>query len=573
MARKKRQYLQQEQTHEPVSAMLPAVWETAIYARLSVENSKKNDDGDSIEGQIEICRDYVSEHPYLHLADTYVDNGWTGTNTDRPEFQRLLSDIREGKIKALVIKDFSRFSRDYIEAGNLLENIFPAMGVRFISVVDRYDSFETDGSASSLLIPLKNLINSFYSRDQSKKVSLAVHAKQLAGEHIPSMIPYGYRKSTTQEYRFEPDPETAPIVRRIYAQFLSGIGARPIMRQLNEEGIPSPGKLRYLRGQTKRACYSDCLWTQQVIKQILMNPTYMGDLVFGRMPTALYLGKPDYHYEPDESKWRILPDMHEALVSRSDFYQVREVLEAGRRENNARLEASREYREKHPQIFKSGIVRCGHCGSNLGYSRHGEKKEGRYNCRNKQYGRCDVAVGISEKKLAPIVWNAIQIQFALFADFEEVAGRLKDSGIQTKRQIELQQEMLEVSNQLSGYQNKREQLYNDYVDGILSAGDYIELKTRFDTAYQEQSSRLNQLSVELARLNRMLSDENKWLVNIRNIRKARKLTPEIAEAMIDHINVYKTGYAQHRLEIIFRFQEERDALEAAYYELEGGEAR
>lgn len=308
-------------------------------------------------------------------------------------------------------------------------------------------------------------------------------------------------------------------------------------------------------------------------KQILMNPTYMGDLVFGRMPTALYLGQPDYHYEPDESKWRILPDMHEALVSRGDFYQVREILEAGRRENEAKLEASRNYREKHPQIFRTGIVRCGHCGSNLGYSRHGEKKEGRYNCRNKQYGRCDVAVGISEKKLAPIVWNAIQIQFALFADFEEVAGRLKDGGIQTKRQTELQQEMLEVSNQLSGYQNKREQLYNDYVDGILSAGDYIELKTRFDTAYQEQSSRLNQLSVELAKLNRMLSDENKWLVNIRNIRKARKLTPEIAQAMIDHINVYKTGYAQHRLEIIFRFQEERDALEAAYHELEGGEAR
>ena len=447
------------------------------------------------------------------------------------------------------------------------------MGVRFISVVDRYDSFETDGSASSLLIPLKNLINSFYSRDQSKKVSLAVHAKQLAGEHIPSMIPYGYRKSTTQEYRFEPDPETAPIVIRIYAQFLSGTGARPIVRQLNEEGIPSPGKLRYLRGQTKRACYSDCLWTQQVIKQILMNPTYMGDLVFGRMPTALYLGQPDYHYEPDESNWRILPDMHEALVSRGDFYQVREILEAGRRENEAKLEASRNYREKHPQIFRTGIVRCGHCGSNLGYSRHGEKKEGRYNCRNKQYGRCDVAVGISEKKLAPIVWNAIQTQFALFADFEEVAGRLKDGGIQTKRQTELQQEMLEVSNQLSGYQNKREQLYNDYVDGILSAGDYIELKTRFDTAYQEQSSRLNQLSVELARLNRMLSDENKWLVNIRNIRKARKLTPEIAQAMIDHINVYKTGYAQHRLEIIFRFQEERDALEAAYHEMKGGEAR
>lgn len=136
-----------------------------------------------------------------------------------------------------------------------------------------------------------------------------------------------------------------------------------------------------------------------------------------------------------------------------------------------------------------------------------------------------------------------------------------------------QQVLREIGATIRNYQNKREQLYNDYVDGILSAGDYIELKTRFDTAYQEQSSRLNQLSVELVRLNRMLSNENKWLVNIRNIRKARKLTPEIAQAMIDHINVYKTGYAQHRLEIIFRFQEERDALETAYHELEGGEAR
>ena len=123
MARKKRQYLQQEQTHEPVSAMLPAVWETAIYARLSVENSKKNDDGDSIEGQIEICRDYVSEHPYLHLADAYVDNGWTGTNTDRPEFQRLLKDIRMAESKRWSSR-ISAVSRDYIEAGNLLENIF-----------------------------------------------------------------------------------------------------------------------------------------------------------------------------------------------------------------------------------------------------------------------------------------------------------------------------------------------------------------------------------------------------------------------------------------------------------------
>ena len=158
----------------PVSEVLKepevvsAEWPTAVYARLSIENSGKDDKGESIEGQVEICRDYIDEHPYLQYVDTYVDNGWTGTNMDRPQFQRLLNDIYSGRIKALVIKDFSRFSRDYIEAGNLLENVFPAFGVRFISVADRYDSLETDGSADSLLIPLKNLINSFYSRDISR---------------------------------------------------------------------------------------------------------------------------------------------------------------------------------------------------------------------------------------------------------------------------------------------------------------------------------------------------------------------------------------------------------------------
>lgn len=161
-------------------------WETAIYARLSIENSGRDDNGESIDGQVSICREYIEEHPFLNLADTYIDNGWSGTNEDRPEFQRMLNDIKNGKIKAIVIKDFSRFSRNYIEAGNLLENIFPTLGVRFISVADRYDSFETDGSAESLLIPLKNLINSYYSKDISKKYQLPCIQNSLPENIFPA---------------------------------------------------------------------------------------------------------------------------------------------------------------------------------------------------------------------------------------------------------------------------------------------------------------------------------------------------------------------------------------------------
>ena len=262
-----------KRAESPCISDVVTTWETAIYARLSIENSGKNDDGESIDGQVSICREYIDEHPFLHLVDTYIDNGWTGTNTDRPEFQRLLDDIRQGKIKALVIKDFSRFSRDYIEAGNLLENIFPTMGVRFISVSDRYDSFETDGSAESLLIPLKNLINSYYSKDISKKVSTAIHTKQLAGEYISGMIPYGYRKSEKEAYRYDVDPETAPIVKRIFAEKLSGKNYNQIAKGLNSDGIPSPGKLRYMRGQKAGTVHENNIWRPTAVKQILRNHT------------------------------------------------------------------------------------------------------------------------------------------------------------------------------------------------------------------------------------------------------------------------------------------------------------
>ncbi|MDO4649602.1 MAG: recombinase family protein, partial [Eubacteriales bacterium] len=411
MARKRRTYQEQTKIQDvvPVEDIELLEWPTAIYARLSIENSGKDDKGESIEGQIEICRDYVEEHPYLHLVDTYIDNGWTGTNTNRPAFQRLLEDIQTRKIKALVIKDFSRFSRDYIEAGNLLENIFPTYGIRFISVADRYDSFETDGSAGSLLIPLKNLINSYYSKDISRKVSTAVHARQLAAQHIPSMIPYGYRKSTTEAYRFEPDPETADVIKRIFKEFLEGKPIHRIATDLQEEGIVSPGKLRFQRGMTSDKRYENARWSAQGIKQIIKNPTYLGHLVFGRMPTALYLGKPNYSYEPDESKWRVLEGMHEALISQEDFDKAKQLTVESKRKWDEKNEKASKYLKMNKPIFGTEL-RCGHCGGPIRYQKTHFKPErltGSYYCQRHTYGKCDCANRITQDKLKGIVWQSM----------------------------------------------------------------------------------------------------------------------------------------------------------------------
>ena len=544
-------------------------WETAIYARLSIENSGKDDNGESIDGQVNICREYIEEHPFLNLVDTYIDNGWTGTNEDRPGFQRLLGDIKNGRIKALVIKDFSRFSRNYIEAGNLLENIFPTMGVRFISVADRYDSFETDGSAESLLIPLKNLINSYYSKDISKKVSTAVHTKQLAGEHIPSMIPYGYIKSETQAYRFDVDPETAPVVKRIFDERLNGKGYSAIARALTNEGIPSPGNLRYLRGQTKREAYKDSVWSAQCIKQILRNPTYLGDLVFGRMPTALYLGKPNYSYEFDESKWRVLHDMHPALIDKESFEKIKVEMEKATKDYEKRMKESKKFREKHPPVFAH--IRCGDCGANMGFSRgkHNCEKvySGGYECRNPLYNRCKSSHHISEKKLKSIVGELLADHISMFADINAAVEKMKNTGYLTNRQQTMDKEISDIVAQLQKRQRNREMLYEDYADGILSAEDYIYHKQKYDDECRELSSRLNTLEVNRRKLVKTLSSDNGWLKNVKMLIKTKTVTREIADAFVENITVYDDNGI--RVEVKLKYTDELETLVDAIKEMEG----
>lgn len=544
-------------------------WETAIYARLSVENSGKDDKGESIEGQVSICREYIEEHPFLNLVDTYIDNGWTGTNEDRPEFQRLLDDIRDGKIKALVIKDFSRFSRNYIEAGNLLENIFPAMGVRFISVVDRYDSYETDGSAESLLIPLKNLINSFYSKDISKKVSTAVHTKQLAGEYIPGMIPYGYIKSEKEAYRFDVDPEAAPIVRRIFAEKLSGKSFREIARGLNSDNIPSPGKLRYIRGQKAGKVSEDNIWLPSAVKQILKNPTYLGDLVFGRKTKALYLVQPNAKSEPDESKWRVLSDMHPALIDRESFEKIRLDMDKTAKAYIKKTEQSKKFREKHPPVFSH--IHCGDCGANLYYMRYKTKSEknyaAKYYCPNKEYKRCESMHSIREDKLSAIVGSLLSDHIVMFADIQNAVEKMKSTGYVTSRQQSMDKEINDIVARLQKRQRNRETLYEDYADGILSAEDYIYHKQKYDDEYRELSSRLNTLEVSRRKLTKTLSADNGWLKNIKTLIKAKTITRGIADAFVENITVYDDNGI--RVEVKLKYTDEFETLIEAIKEMEG----
>ena len=269
MARKSRKTVieQQPVIETPALQLFP----TAIYARLSVENSGKSEKIDVIQNQIDICKEYVKSCPYLSLVDVYIDNGRTGTVFDRPEFNRLMNDIRTGRIKCLVVRDLSRFGRDYIEAGTYLERIFPQIGLRFIAIKEHYDSFDTDGSNESLIIPLQNMINALYSKDISRKVSTALRSQMEQGTFRKRNLPYGYRWNE-EHTNMVIDEETAPIVKQIFQWKIEGVTVATILNRLDEMGAPNTEqRKREVGTRTGDGCPFKG-WAQSTLYGILTNP-------------------------------------------------------------------------------------------------------------------------------------------------------------------------------------------------------------------------------------------------------------------------------------------------------------
>ena len=289
MARTKRKVNPLQHTSVP-SVPDRRIYKAGCYVRLSVEDSGRPG-ADTIATQEELLRDYIQSQADMQMCGVYCDNGRTGTNFDRPGFERLMADIRAGKIDCIVVKDLSRFGRNYMETGNYLEKIFPFLDVRFIAVNDNFDTLTAERSNDGYIIPLKNIINDVYSKDIARKSASALATKQQRGEFIGTWAAYGYRKCAEDPHQIEPDEETAPVVQNIFQWRLEGMSALQIARRLNEEGVPSPGRYHYLKGDAKSERYAGSEWCQQVLKGILTNEVYLGHMVQGRKRSGFSEGQ------------------------------------------------------------------------------------------------------------------------------------------------------------------------------------------------------------------------------------------------------------------------------------------
>lgn len=334
-------------------------YKTAIYVRLSREDERKIE-SESVENQMEFLKDYVAKDASLLLTDVYVDRHVTGTKFDRPEFNRMITDIRGGRINCVVVKDLSRLGRNYLEAGDYIEKIFPFFGVRFIAVTDNYDSLTSNPTEDGLVVPLKNLINEAYAKDISKKICTSFENQFKQGIFFATTAAYGYKKDPDDPHMVLVDEEVKDVVIRIFTEYIGGKSLAQIARDLNMDEIPAPSVYWQQKGVIHKQKYTN-LWEGKQIRNIMKNPIYIGDVLISKTQKCYYKGittavnRDDGYY---------VENHHEAIIDRETFNRAQEMMASKRKEYFSTRDKYDGIQNKKESLLR-GILYCGHCGNKM----------------------------------------------------------------------------------------------------------------------------------------------------------------------------------------------------------------
>lgn len=559
MARKSRRII------EIAPDILPAmeiVFLTGVYTRLSIEDTRDGEGG-SLEDQICLGKKYVSERPYLKLIEVYSDNGQTGTNFNRPDFERLMEDVRKGRINCIVVKDLSRFARNYIEADTYLEKVFPFLGVRFISIGDSFDSFNSD-DGDALVIALKNLMNDIYARDISQKCKTALKNKMNKGEYLGSFAPFGYAKSPENKNQLVIDQKAAAIVRDMFRWKLDGCSLSAIVKRLNELGIPAPSvycrqKFPYKSKKSPR----NTGWHENVVKKILRNPVYLGHMVNGMSHTRPELG---YSTERlSREQWIVVENTHEPIISQQDFDAVDEMF---------RISSEKYYKDygKYANLpdtenVLKGFVFCKHCGRalkrvrNISFNR--DYITHAYVCRYCGGVEAEEAgKRIKESELLETIKAIVSNQIKLCADVESMFERTGALDSNLQRLHSQEAEIERHKKEISRIDTRLKTLYMDKCDGLFDEMEYVRMRQSYERNREIFTVRLDELSAEKERLSSMAIQNNQYIKAFRPFYGEETLTREMLLALVKRIEVI----SDKQIEILFQYKEEYEALIAAVQE-------
>lgn len=518
------------------------IYNVGIYIRLSKINALNDN---TLVNQRNIILNYVKDKEEFKIIDIYEDTNKTGTNFNRNGFERLLEDVKNGKIDCIIVKDLSRFGRNYIECCNYIEKIFPFINVRFIAINDNYDS-NNENSNQLLTISLKNIVNEIYAKDISKKVYTALHIKKLKGEFTGSYASYGYLKDTNNKNKIIVNSETAPIVKKIFDLRLKKYSYTKIAIMLNDENIPSPSAYLYIKNIVKNKNFENSKWNFNNVKNILLNEIYIGNMVQGKKKcTTINKTK-----RTDKSSWVIVHNNHEPIIEKDTFYKVQEINQAARKNYE---DKNKNPKKSTENIFKN-IIKCGECGKRLIRREvaYKNKNIASFICKSHSIKECNFT-SFKETDLKEIIFNEVRKQIKICTSLENLLE-------QNKNLIKLEKEKLNKSiktqkKELEKIRNLLNTIYEDYTENLISKEDYILIKNKYIEKEKNALQKIGYLEENLKYTENNIGKKNKFLSTFLNFKNEKLLTKELLEMLISEIFIYQNKNIDIKFNFIPIFKE------------------
>ncbi len=529
---------------------------TALYIRLSKEDGDKAE-SDSVASQKEILKEFLRLHPELEFYDFYIDDGCTGTDFDRAAFERLKSDIVAGKISCVVVKDLSRFARNYAESSYYIENFFVRYGVRFIAVNNGVDT--TSGSMNAatqcITVGVTNVINESVSATTSVNVRGTLNMRRIKGEFIGSFATYGYSKNPDDRHKLIIDEEAADVVRMIFDRFVSGVSILEITTELNRMSIPNPSAYKKNKGFNYKhpaGKINNSLWPESSVRRILKNEMYIGNMVQGKNKKLSYKIKKCVAVPKDE--WHIVEGTHEPIIDKETFEKAQALFE-----RNTRISPQ----EKKTGLF-AGLVKCADC--HKGMSKKSNKQNGKeyhyYRCSTAKVTKGEACVqrSIRIDKLEETVLVFLQKMVEIATEYDEIIKAI-NSGSKRKNNSDFILKSLEKNIKETEFTNEMIlNLYPDWKRGDISKEEYMRLKSDFQKKIEKLNEENKALKEKLEEQENGM-ENNSFVLSFKKLGNIEKLTRPLLLELIDEILIHEDNKITIRLKCKDAFEQATEYIE------------
>lgn len=537
-----------------MSKRISDTYRVAMYLRLSQDDEKYDKDfkaeSNSISNQRLQIQDYIDKNEEMELAKEYVDDGYSGINFERPAFKEMMEDVITGSINCIVVKDLSRFGRDYIDSGRYLQRVFPSLDIRFIALNDNYDSFTASETEKNLVIPFKNFINDNYCRDTSAKVRSVCKVKRKQGQFISNYAPYGYEKDEEDKHKIVIDKEVEYVVRKIFSMKLEGYSSYSIAKHLNDNGIPSPmehKKAKGIRYKTGFSTKAVAKWDTPAVNRILTNEVYIGTLQQGKREKINY--KLDKVVSKDRSDWIEIEDNHEAIIDPHDFEIVQKLLKCDIKAKTVGEKAD---------LF-SGLLFCKDCNAQMTkkVDKRGKTPTVYYICSSYNKGQDCSRHSIKQEELQRTVLEMIRHYIQYLGEYESVSEKIKEMEVSYElfQKIDKRQEYTKKSK--AKFELLKSSLYQDLKEGIIAEEEFYDMREFYTNRIVESELILEKQSKEIARLYKKSLGNQNFLADIKKYQNIGTLERGLLVRLVDKIYVLE----DKKIEIQFNYDETIEILD------------